>query len=606
MSNDNSETPSSAAQPHAHLNPQALSQIQINKNLEILPEGIFRETMDVDVLIVGGGAAGLSCAYKVASDIEKHNAAIESGKIQGEKIPDQMIVVLEKGPEIGAHSFSGAVLNPKALQELIPNFKELNCPLDSEVKQDAVYYLGKKSAFKLPIVPPPFHNKGNFIISLSKFNRWLAAQCEAKGINIFPGFAAVEALYEGDKIIGVRTGDKGRDKNGLPKANFEPGLILKAKTTIFADGTRGSLFKQVAKKLNLRDGKNLEVFEEGVKEIIQMPAGTVEAGKVIHTLGFPLDKSIGGTFIYTIPGDKIILGLVAYLDSKDPLLDPHRELQKLKTHPFIADMIKGGHVVAYGGKTLPAGGWFSMPKLYGHGFMVCGDSASMVDVQKLKGIHLAMKSGMSAAEVALEAIKRQDSSESVLKDYEVKVHASYVKKELYRVRNFHQTLSKGVFASLPFIALQEITGGRGLFDNMKVHAPDAKTTQTVKEVWGNEGLQAAENQLPKPDGKVFFDKLGSVYLTGTSHDEDSPNHLKLRDGDICRTICEPQYKSPCNLFCPAKVYEMVPAQQHPGQYDLQINYTNCIHCQTCDIKCPFENIDWTVPEGGGGPKYTET
>ena len=590
----------------SHETSQTQTQEQINLNLDILPEGVSRDTMDVDVLIVGGGAAGLSCAYKVASDIEKYNASIESGETKGEKIPEQMIVVLEKGPEIGAHSFSGAVLNPKALQELIPNFKELNCPLDAEVNKDAVYYLGKKSAFKLPIVPPPFHNKGNFIISLSKFNRWLALQCEAKGINIFPGFAAVEALYDGDKVVGVRTGDKGRDKNGLPKANFEPGLILKAKTTIFADGTRGSMFKQVAKKLNLRDGKNLEVFEEGVKEIIQMPAGTVEAGKVIHTLGFPLDKSIGGTFIYTIPGDKIILGLVAYLDSKDPLLDPHRELQKLKTHPFIADMIKGGKVVAYGGKTLPAGGWFSMPKLYGHGFMVCGDSASMVDVQKLKGIHLAMKSGMSAAEVALEAIKKQDSSESILKGYEAKIRSSYVKKELYRVRNFHQTLSKGVFVSLPFIALQEVTGGRGLFDNIKVHASDAKTTLKVKDIWGSEGLLAAENQLPKPDGDLFFDKLGSVYLTGTSHDEESPNHLKLRNGDICRTICEPQYKSPCNLFCPAKVYEMIPAQKHPGQYDLQINYTNCIHCQTCDIKCPFENIDWTVPEGGGGPKYTET
>lgn len=573
---------------------------------DVLPEGVTRDEMDVDVLIVGGGAAGLSCAYKLATDIEKHNAAVDSGELKAEKIPEQMIVVLEKGSEVGAHSFSGAVLNPSALKELIPNFQELGCPLDSEVKADAVYYLGEKSSFKLPITPPPFHNVGNYIISLSKFNRWLATQCEAKGINIFPGFAAVEALYDGDKIVGVRTGDKGRDKNGVPKPNFEPGLILKAKTTVFADGTRGSLFKQVSKKLNLRAGKNTEVFEEGVKEIIQMPAGTVEAGKVIHTLGFPLHKSIGGTFIYTIPGDKIVLGLVAYLDSKDPLLDPHRELQKLKTHPFIADMVKGGKVIAYGGKTLPAGGWYSMPKLYGNGFMVCGDSASMVDVQKLKGIHLAMKSGMLAAEVALEAIKKQDSSSAVLKAYEDRVEDSFIKKELYRVRNFHQTLSKGVFASLPLIALQEITGGRGLFDNMKVEHTDAKSTQTVKEVWGSDQMAAEEMKLPLPDGQLMFDKLGSVYLTGTSHDEDSPNHLKLQNGDICRTVCKPQYESPCTIFCPAKVYEMLPSTAHTGQYDLQINYTNCIHCQTCDIKCPFENIDWTVPEGGGGPKYTET
>ncbi|MFZ3231918.1 MAG: electron transfer flavoprotein-ubiquinone oxidoreductase [Pseudobdellovibrio sp.] len=575
-------------------------------NYETLPEGVTREVMDVDVLIVGGGSAGLSCAYKLAVEIEKHNQAIDSGSLQAEKIPEQVIVVLEKGSEIGAHSFSGAVLNPVALKELIPNFVELGCPLDSEVKTDAVYYLGEKSSFKLPITPPPFHNVGNYIISISKFNRWLGVQCESKGINIFPGFAAVEALYEDNKIVGVRTGDKGRDKNGVPKANFEPGLILKAKTTVFAEGTRGSLFKQVSKKLNLRAGKNEEVFEEGVKEIIQMPVGTVQAGKVIHTMGFPLNKSIGGTFIYTIPGDKIVLGLVAYLDSKDPLLDPHRELQKLKTHPFIEAMVKGGKVIAYGGKTLPAGGWYSMPKLYGNGFMVCGDSASMVDVQKLKGIHLSMKSGMLAAEVAFSAIKKQDSSEAVLNAFEVAVKDSFIKKELYRVRNFHQTLSKGVFASLPLIALQELTGGRGLTDGMKAHN-DAKSTLKVKDVWGTDSaIIAEEMKLPITDGQLMFDKLGSVYLTGTSHDEDSPNHLKLQNGDICRTVCKPEYESPCTLFCPAKVYEMLPSVQHTGQYDLQINYTNCIHCQTCDIKCPFENIDWTVPEGGGGPKYSET
>lgn len=570
-----------------------------------LPEGVTRETMEVDVLIVGGGSAGLSCALHLSNQIKKHNEDVASGKVQGTAIQDPMIVVIDKGAEIGSHSFSGAVLNPKALQELVPDFKDKGCPLDSEVTEDAVYYLGDKSSFKLPITPPPFHNKGNYIVSLSQFNRWLGAQCEANGINIFPGFAAVEALYEGDKIVGVRTGDKGRDKNGNPKSNFEPGLILKSKVTIFAEGPRGSLFKQVQKKLNLREGKNPESYEEGVKEIIQMPAGTVKPGQVIHTLGFPLKKSIGGTFIYTIPGDKIILGLVAYLDSKDPLLDPHRELQKLKTHPFISNMIKGGKVVTYGGKTLPAGGWYSMPKLFGDGWMVCGDSASMVDVQKLKGIHLAMKAGMSAAEVILKGLQSGDFSEKTTQEYEQKIHASYVKKELYRVRNFHQTLSMGMFKSLPIIAIQEITGGRGLKDRMSSHV-DYQTTKKLHEVWGSEGLQAPENKLPMPDSNLFFDKLSSVYMTGTGHDENSPNHLIVANTDTCRTVCEPQYKSPCTHFCPAAVYEMVPSNVESGKFDLNINYTNCIHCKTCDIKCPFDNIDWTVPEGGGGPQYRET
>lgn len=571
-----------------------------------LPEGVTRETMDVDVLIVGGGAAGLSCALHLQNQIQKHNEDISAGRTKGESIPEQMIVVLEKASEVGAHSFSGAVLNPTALSELIPNFKAEGCPLDSEVKKDAVYYLGSDYSFKLPITPPPFHNEGNYIVSLSKLNRWLGTKCEEKGINIFPGFAAVEALYEGNKIVGIRTGDKGRDKNGKPKSNFEPGLILKSKVVIFAEGTRGSLFKQVEKKLNLRAGKNPEVFEEGVKEVIQMPAGTVEAGQVIHTMGYPLSKSIGGTFIYTLPEDKILLGLVAYLDTNDPLLDPHRELQKLKTHPFLQKMLKGGKVIAYGGKTLPAGGWYSMPKLYGDGFMVCGDSASMVDVQRLKGIHLAMKSGMQAAETIIEGLQKGgDFTEAVTSGYETRIESSYVKKELYRVRNFHQALSKGFLEGLPLIGLQELTGGRGLEEFMKIEHTDAETTEPVVDIWGPEGLDHEDNRLPKPDGQLFFDKLSSVYLTGTMHDEDSPNHLILKDGDTCRTICEPKYKSPCNHFCPASVYEMVPSTKEPGKKDLQINYTNCIHCKTCDIKCPFENIDWTAPEGGGGPQYRE-
>ena len=562
------------------------------------------EVMEVDVLIVGGGAAGLSCAIRLQQNIQKHNEAVQAGTKQGQAIQDPMIVVIEKGAEIGAHSFSGAVMRPDAMRELFPDWLEKGCPVESEVKKDAVYYLGRESQFKLPITPPPFHNKGNYIVSLSKVNRWLGEQAESMGINIFPGFAAAECLYEGDKVVGVKTGAKGRDKHGNPKSNYEEGMTLKAKVTIFAEGVRGSLFKQVAKKLDLYKGKNPDVYEEGVKEIIQMPPGTVEPGQVIHTLGFPLYKSIGGTFIYTLPNDRIIVGLVGYLDTHDPLFNPHRELQRLKTHPWMQKLLKDGQVVTYGGKCLPAGGYYSMPKLYGDGFMVVGDTASMVDVQKLKGIHLAMKSGICAADTAVEALASGQFGAETLQKYETRIQESYVKKELYRVRNFHQTLSKGVFESMPLIALQEITGGRGLFDRMTT-VPDSKTTETVVEIWGSDGMKAPDVQLPKPDNKLFFDKLSSVYMTGTMHDEDSPNHLLVANTNTCRDVCEPKFKSPCNHFCPANVYEMVQDNEKAGALKLQVNYTNCIHCKTCDIKCPFDNITWTVPEGGGGPKYTE-
>ena len=569
-----------------------------------MQDTIERQSMDVDVLIVGAGSAGLSAAIKLQQMIQDHNQQVSEGKIQAELIPDQMIAVLEKANEVGAHSFSGAVMDPIALKELFPNYRELQCPIEADVSEDAVYYLGEDFKFKLPIVPPPFKNHGKHIVSIAKVNRWLGQQAEAMGINIFPGFAAADCLYDSNgAVIGIRTGDKGLDKNNKPKSNYEPGMDIKAKVTIFAEGTRGSLFKKVSAKLNLRAGKNAEVFEEGVKEIIQMPKNSVKAGQVIHTLGFPLHKSIGGTFIYTTNNDQIILGLVGYLDTADPFFDPHRELQKLKTHPFIAQMIEGGKVIAYGGKTLPAGGWYSMPKLYHDGMLVVGDSASMVDVQKLKGIHLAMKSGMLAGETCFDAIREQKFTADVLKSYEQKIHNSFVKKQLYRVRNFHQTLSLGLVASLPLIALQEITGGRGLVDNMGVHT-DSHATEPSVEVWGSRPELHPDNQLPKTDNVLMFDKLSSVYLTGTKHDEDSPNHLLVTDTKVCSDVCAPKYNSPCNHFCPANVYEMQADANNKKQ--LVVNYTNCIHCKTCDIKCPFDNINWTVPEGGGGPNYLIT
>lgn len=565
--------------------------------------GVTREEMEVDVLIVGGGSAGLSCAIRLHQQVAEHNKAVAEGKTQAAPLAEPMIVVLEKAAEVGAHSLSGAVLNPVALKELIPDYREQGCPINTEVKKEAFYYLGESYSLKSPIIPPPFHNKGNYIVSISQFNRWLGQQAEARGINVFAGFPAVEVLTEGDKVVGVRTGDRGVAKDGTPKENFEPGMLIKSKVTIFADGTRSPIFKRIARKLQLWAGKNAESFELGVKEVIQMPAGTVEPGQVIHTLGYPLKKSVGGTFIYTLTNDQIVVGICAYLDTSDPLLDVHRELQKLKTHPFMRKLLKDGTVVSYGGKTLPAGGWFSMPKLYHHGMMVCGDAAAMVDVKKLKGIHMAMKSGMLAADTAVEALIKNDFSAETLKAYDDRVNSSFIKTELWKTRNFHQALSKGVFKSMPEIMAQEITGGRGFVGRRVNQHHDHQTTLKVSEVWGDLGQK--ENNLPPPDGKLFFDKLSSVYLTGSLHDEHSPNHLRLQDGSICADVCHPQYNSPCNHFCPASVYEMVPEAPGSEKKKLQINYTNCIHCQTCDIKCPFENIDWTPPEGGGGPQYKD-
>jgi len=569
-------------------------------------DDVQRETMDVDVLIVGGGSAGLAAALHLHNLITRHNEAIAAGTKQGSPVNDPMIAVLEKASEIGAHSLSGAVMNPAALRELVPDFREQGCPIESEVHHDAVYNLTKTGKIKLPVVPPPFQNEGNLIVSISKVNRWLGQLCEAKGINIFPGFAAVEALYEGDKVVGVRTGDKGLDKDGSRKPNFEPGLLLKAKVTIFAEGTRGSLFQKVAAKLGLMQGRNPDVYELGVKEIIQCAPGTIEPGHVIHTMGWPLTKGIGGTFLYTLPNDQISLGLVGYLDTTDPLFDPHRLLQQLKTHPFIYDMIKGGKVLAYGGKTLPAGGWYSMPKLYHDGMLVVGDSASMVDVKKLKGIHLAMKSGMLAAETALDALVTGDASAKTLAQYEERVNKSFIREELWKTRNFHQTISKGMLASAPLLAFQELTGGWMPGGKRTIEHKDFETTEPVLDAWGPRPWEEPENQLPKADGVLFFDKLSSVYLTGTMHDEHSPNHLLVSDTSICRDVCHEKFQSPCNHFCPANVYEMQPDESAQGKKKLVVNYTNCIHCKTCDIKCPFDNIEWTTPEGGGGPQYKET
>ena len=562
--------------------------------------------MDADVVIVGGGVAGLSTAIHLQNLIRKYNK-------QSHQKLEPTILVLEKGSEIGSHSFSGAILNPCALKELLEpqEFSQaLSACLATPVQKESVYYLSNHYKIKFPFVPPPLKNHGYHIISLCLLNKWLGRRAEDLGIHILPGFAATEVIYENNKVAGVRTGDRGRDQKGLKKSNFEMGMDLRAKITIFAEGPRGSLFRKLASHLQLRDGKAPDTYSEGVKEIIQMPKDSTPAGQVIHTLGYPLIESVGGTFIYTLKDDRIIIGLVGYLSTEDPLFDPHRELQKLKKHPFIYRMIQKGEVIAYGGRVIPAGGWNSLPKLYHDGMMVVGDSAGMVDDQKLKGIHLAMKSGLLSAQTAFDALLKDDFSKKTLRVYEDRVMKSYIKKELYKVRNFHHTLSKGLFISAPLLAMQQLMKGHKIVKS--VIKKDFETTVPILDVWGVDKEKHINNQLPSPDSKLFFDKLSSVYLTGTQHEEDSPNHLLLKNKRICQDVCYEKFRSPCHFFCPANVYEMVPDERldHLGQQvnkkRLQINYTNCIHCKTCDIKCPFDNILWTPPEGGGGPNYQNT
>lgn len=565
-----------------------------------------RESMDVDVVIVGGGVAGLSTAIHLQNLIQQYFAE----KNENKDIPS--VFVLEKGSQIGSHSLSGAVLDTSALTQLLRSdevSEALSASLATPVTKESVYYLGSDHSIQFPFVPAPLKNQGNQIISLCRLNKWLAQKAEKLGVSILPGFAATQALYEGDRVIGVRTGDKGRDKKGAKKSNFEMGMDLKAKITIFAEGPRGSLFKQVACKLNLRKGKAPDTYSQGVKEVIALPKGRKKAGEVIHTLGYPLVESVGGSFLYTLPEDQLALGLVGYLGTQDPLFDPHLELQKLKKHPLIYRIIEGGEVISYGSRVIPAGGWYSMPQLYHNGMLVVGDSAGFVDDQKLKGIHLSMQSGLFAAQTTFEALLKNDFSKDFLKMYETQVFNSDIKKQLYRVRHFHHTLSRGLFTSAPLLALQEIMKGRRLLGDLRAKdvSKDSKTTEPVVEIWGVARERHQDRQLPCPDGKLFFDKLSSVSLTGTQHEENSPNHLLVQDKNVCSDICHDKFRSPCHFFCPAHVYEMVPDEKlaHLGmdRKKLQINYTNCIHCKTCDIKCPFDNIAWTPPEGGGGPNY---
>ncbi len=546
---------------------------------------VQREQLEADVLIVGAGPAGLACALHLANLIKAHNATGGKPELSAESI-----YVLEKGREIGAHQLSGAIMNPKALAELVPEF-EKSAPLDTPVTDSAALFFTEKSSFRLPITPPPFVNTGNYVVSLSKITKWLGERVEAVGVNIFKEFGGAQLIYERDGIGGVITEDKGVDKNGKRKSNYQPGYELKAKVTVLAEGTRGSLTKELVAKKKL-DNINPQSYGIGVKELWEVQSGKIKPGYVAHTIGWPVPSSMyGGGWIYGLSNNRVSIGLVIALEYADPRFDPHATFQKWKMNPFVANILEGGKLVRYGAKSLPYGGWYAMPRNYLDGGLIIGDSASFLDSQKLKGIHLALKSGMLAAETILEALKTGDTSTRTLSVFQKKVEQSYIKKELWKVRNFHQGFAHGQFRGFINTAFQQITGGRGLVDPMRAH----DGYEAYKKINGAPGEPRFVG-----DGKLTFDRLTDVYHSGTRHEEDQPCHLHVADLNVCATKCVEEYGNPCQYFCPAAVYEMV--KEGAGQ-KLKINFANCVHCKTCDIADPYQIITWVVPEGGGGPNY---
>ena len=555
-----------------------------------------RETLELDVLIVGAGPAGLATALRLAQLIEQHNAEVDSG----ERLSTEEIYLLEKGREIGSHLLSGAVLDPRGLRELIPDFDAPDssdrAPLATPVLRDAVYFLTERGQWKLPITPPFLHNHGNYIVSLNRLGRWLGQKVEATGVSIFTGFAGKELLYEDGRVVGVRTEDKGLDREGKSKSNFEPGYDLRAKVTVLAEGPRGSLTKELVARNGLDRNCNPQTYAVGVKELWEVPAGCVEPGTVMHTLGWPLAMDqYGGAWLYAMPDGMLSLGLVSGLDYRDPRFDLHEAFQQLKTHPFFRRILEGGKMLKYGAKTIPEGGWFSIPKLAADGVLLTGDSAGFLNSQRLKGVHLAIKSGMLAAETILDALRNRDFSETQLSGYVRRIERSWVKDELWKVRNFHQAFEGGILRGSVHVGLQMLTGGRGLYARYPSHA-------------GHERLRKLENGAARPappklafDGKLTFDKLTDVYSSATKHEEDQPCHLLIADTTICNERCTVEYGNPCQYFCPAAVYEMLEGKD--GRAQIHLNPSNCVHCKTCDIMDPYQIITWVPPEGGGGPNY---
>jgi len=552
------------------------------------PEAVERESMELDVVIVGAGPSGLAAAIRL----------MQLSQEQGHEIS---VCVVEKGSEVGAHILSGAVVDPVALDELIPDWKEKGAPMGVPVTDNQHWVLSEHGSASLPhlLLPPLMGNHGCYTLSLGNLTRWLGEQAEAMGVEVYPGFAAAEVLFNDDgSVKGIATGDMGRTRDGQQGPNFEPGMELHAKYTFFAEGCRGHLSKQLMEKFNLREGREPQTYGIGIKELWDVPAENHKEGTVIHTQGWPLSDCAGGGFVYHQEAGQIAIGFVATLDYENPYLSPYEEMQRFKTHPDIKKMLEGGRRVAYGARAINEGGLQSVPKLAFPGGCMTGCAAGFVNVPRIKGSHNAMKTGMLAAESAFAALKAGRAHDE-LTDYEPAFRASWVYKDLHKVRNARPALSKfGLTLGTIYAGFDMWLNNLGL---------GFLLPWTFGHHTDHDALKPAKDMIkidyPKPDGVITFDKLTNVSFSATNHEEDQPIHLTLKDAGVPVATNLGIYDGPEARFCPAGVYEYVADDENAGAMKLQINAQNCVHCKTCDIKDPTQNINWVVPEGGGGPNY---
>ena len=550
-----------------------------------MTESIERESMHYDVVIVGAGPSGLAASIRL-----KQLAAKEQRDIS--------VCIVDKGSEVGAHILSGAVIDPRSLSELIENWQEKGAPLTCAVKEDRLLFLTEKKAYRL-LTPSSFNNHGNYIISLGLFCRWLAQQAEEMGVEIYPGFAAAEVLYHPDgSVCGIATGDMGLNKDGQPGSNYQQGMALLAKQTIFAEGCRGSLTKTLIRQFQLDKNCQNQTYGIGIKELWSVAPEKSKPGTVIHSIGWPLDrKTYGGSFLYHLNDNKVAVGFVVGLDYQNPYMSPFSEMQRYKTHPAIREVLEGGTRIAYGARALSEGGLQSLPKLTFPGGVLVGDTAGFLNVPRIKGIHAAMKSGMLAAEAIAEVLKEEhvsDDSNTEAVKYSELFRNSWLYHELHKVRNIRPSFKWGLFGGLAYSGLEEyIFRGKAPW-TLRHRSPDYASLRKAQE--------RRPIDYPKADGQLTFDRTSSVYLASISHDENQPVHLKLNNPELAISVNYREYASPETRYCPAGVYEIV---DQAGEPHLQINAQNCVHCKTCDIKDPEQNINWICPEGGSGPNYAE-